>query len=225
MNLDFAHLDNDGLTMNQKFVKETSNFLISLCDKFGIKYEVCKYGRHEVNLFLLQHGSFGIHQEINLIIYGKKGYLEKHRDHFGNFCAHYLIHNNSTLAEFLLSSSKSYIADENYYKIGKLPPTNRVETKYSQFGGMGSFYIDLLAYLDCVVPPSYKVDGKLPCPAHYDKAIQPWDYISANKLGYYEGNVIKYITRYKDKGGIDDLKKAQAYITKMIYDLENVSIK
>jgi hypothetical protein len=52
---------------------------------------------------------------------------------------------------------------------------------------------------------------------HYKKkAVQPWDYIIANDLGYLEGNVVKYVSRWKDKGGIDDLRKAQHYLTKLI---------
>lgn len=52
--------------------------------------------------------------------------------------------------------------------------------------------------------------------SHYMKAIQPWDYIAANQLGYFEGNVVKYVTRWKDKGGINDLMKAKHYIEKLI---------
>jgi len=52
---------------------------------------------------------------------------------------------------------------------------------------------------------------------HYKtKAIQPWDYIVGNNLGYLEGNIVKYVSRWKDKGGVDDLKKAQHYLTKLI---------
>lgn len=52
---------------------------------------------------------------------------------------------------------------------------------------------------------------------HYkDKAIQPWDYIVGNKLGYLEGNVVKYVSRWRDKGGIDDLRKARHYLDKLI---------
>lgn len=52
---------------------------------------------------------------------------------------------------------------------------------------------------------------------HYqDKALQPWDYIISNGLGYLEGNIIKYITRYKDKGGVQDLEKARHYLDKLI---------
>jgi hypothetical protein len=53
--------------------------------------------------------------------------------------------------------------------------------------------------------------------AHYaTKAIQPWDFIIANNLGYLEGNVVKYVSRWKDKGGVQDLKKAQHYLQKLI---------
>lgn len=57
---------------------------------------------------------------------------------------------------------------------------------------------------------------------HYkDKAIQPWDYIIANKLGYLEGNIVKYISRWEVKGGVDDLKKARHYLDKLIEVTEN----
>jgi hypothetical protein len=53
--------------------------------------------------------------------------------------------------------------------------------------------------------------------SHYkDKAIQPWDYIVGNRLGYLEGNVVKYVSRWRDKGGIDDLRKARHYLDKLI---------
>ena len=37
-----------------------------------------------------------------------------------------------------------------------------------------------------------------------------------NNLGYLEGNIVKYVSRWKDKGGVDDLRKAQHYLTKLI---------
>ena len=56
---------------------------------------------------------------------------------------------------------------------------------------------------------------------HYSKlAIQPVEYITANKLTYLQGNVIKYITRFKDKGTpLQDLQKARHYID-MLIELE-----
>lgn len=48
--------------------------------------------------------------------------------------------------------------------------------------------------------------------SHYKKlGIQPVEYIHANDLDYFQGNVVKYITRYKDKNGIEDVKKAIHY--------------
>ena len=52
---------------------------------------------------------------------------------------------------------------------------------------------------------------------HYSKlAIQPVEYINKNKLSYLQGNVIKYVTRYKDKNGVEDLQKAKHYIDLLI---------
>lgn len=52
---------------------------------------------------------------------------------------------------------------------------------------------------------------------HYkDKGIQPWDYIISNNLGYLEGNVVKYVSRWKDKNGLEDLQKARHYLDKLI---------
>ena len=53
--------------------------------------------------------------------------------------------------------------------------------------------------------------------SHYKKySIEPIDFITANNLSYIQGNVIKYIVRYKDKNGLEDLKKAKHYIDLLI---------
>jgi hypothetical protein len=51
---------------------------------------------------------------------------------------------------------------------------------------------------------------------HYLLNIEPWDYIIANQLGYLEGNVIKYVTRHKSKGGRADILKAIHYLEKIL---------
>ncbi len=52
---------------------------------------------------------------------------------------------------------------------------------------------------------------------HYKKyAIQPIDFITANRLEWCEGNVVKYVTRWKDKGGLQDLLKARHYLDLLI---------
>ena len=57
---------------------------------------------------------------------------------------------------------------------------------------------------------------------HYSKlAIQPVEYINANHLSYLQGNVIKYVTRFKNKGTpLQDLQKAKHYID-MLIELED----
>ena len=56
--------------------------------------------------------------------------------------------------------------------------------------------------------------------SHYkDLAIQPVEYIHANKIGYFEGCVIKYVTRHKDKNGAADIRKAIHYL-ELLLELE-----
>lgn len=62
------------------------------------------------------------------------------------------------------------------------------------------------------LPKSMQVGGD-----HYSKMkIQPIDFITANGIGYIEGNIIKYVCRYKSKNGVEDLKKAQHYLQMLI---------
>ena len=57
-----------------------------------------------------------------------------------------------------------------------------------------------------------QVDGD-----HYkDMAIQPAEFIYANNIGYMEGNVIKYVSRWKKKNGLKDLEKAKHYVELLI---------
>ena len=52
---------------------------------------------------------------------------------------------------------------------------------------------------------------------HYLKyKIQPVDFIIKNNIGFVEGNIIKYILRFKEKGGVQDLLKAKHYIELLI---------
>ena len=52
---------------------------------------------------------------------------------------------------------------------------------------------------------------------HYKKyKIQPVEFIIKNNIGFCEGNVIKYVLRFKDKNGIADLEKAKHYLELLI---------
>ena len=58
--------------------------------------------------------------------------------------------------------------------------------------------------------------------SHYtSKSVQPWEAMEAWMSeeafkGYIWGNVIKYMARWEDKGGVEDLKKAHHYLDKLI---------
>lgn len=57
-----------------------------------------------------------------------------------------------------------------------------------------------------------QVDGN-----HYRKLkIQPVEYIHANGLGFIEGSIVKYITRWRDKGGVRDLEKIKHFVDLLI---------
>ena len=59
-------------------------------------------------------------------------------------------------------------------------------------------------------------------PEHYKQfKIEPFDFIHQNDLGFAEGNVVKYICRWRNKGGVEDLRKAIRYIELIIRSEEN----
>ena len=65
-------------------------------------------------------------------------------------------------------------------------------------------------------PQSRQVGG-----SHYkDFHIQPYEFISKNDLSFFQGNVINYVCRYKNKNGIQDLEKIKHYC-----DLEILKLK
>ena len=59
-------------------------------------------------------------------------------------------------------------------------------------------------------------------PNHYKQGnIEVIEFILDQNLNYMDGNVVKYITRYRHKNGLEDLKKARWYINKIIEEKEN----
>ena len=57
-----------------------------------------------------------------------------------------------------------------------------------------------------------QIDG-----SHYkNMAIQPIVYIYANQMPFIEGNIVKYVSRWKNKNGIKDLEKAKHLIDMLI---------
>lgn len=58
---------------------------------------------------------------------------------------------------------------------------------------------------------------------HYEKCgIMPTTYIRANNLDFFEGNIVKYITRHKDKNGAEDIKKVIHYAEMILEDVYGI---
>lgn len=51
---------------------------------------------------------------------------------------------------------------------------------------------------------------------HYKSRIQHWDFVANRAMGYFEGQVTKYVTRWRKKNGRQDLEKARHFLVKMI---------
>ena len=62
--------------------------------------------------------------------------------------------------------------------------------------------------------------------SHYkDFHIQPYEFISKNDLSFFQGNVIKYVCRYMNKNGIQDLEKVIHYCELEIKKLKDTKGK
>ena len=66
-----------------------------------------------------------------------------------------------------------------------------------------------------------RADGKIN-PPYYRKSIEVTDFIIEYEMGFLEGNIVKYIARYKSKNGLEDLKKAKWYLEKLIEKEEKI---
>lgn len=62
--------------------------------------------------------------------------------------------------------------------------------------------------------PSHYTKGKIECIEAIDESLG-----EDGSIYYMQGNVIKYIWRWRDKGGVQDLKKARWYLNRMIKKL------
>lgn len=72
---------------------------------------------------------------------------------------------------------------------------------------------------DNATKPAEQVGG-----THYsDRGIQPIEYINTNRLGYHEGNVVKYTTRHKYKNGKEDIKKAIWYLQDLLDNYDELT--
>jgi len=58
-------------------------------------------------------------------------------------------------------------------------------------------------------------------PSHYTDGIEMWDYAYSHSMDFFEGNILKYVTRWRHKNGLEDLYKAKQYLDRLIEHTEN----
>ena len=67
-----------------------------------------------------------------------------------------------------------------------------------------------------VIPVPSPLDVQVGGGHYKDYPIQPIEYCMKNNLNYCQSNIVKYATRYKDKNGVEDLKKIKHYVDLLI---------
>lgn len=58
---------------------------------------------------------------------------------------------------------------------------------------------------------------------HYKTTIEHWDYVIANDLNYFEGQITKYVTRCRKKNGLEDLQKAKHFLEKYMDAFKDIA--
>ena len=107
-------------------------------------------------------------------------------------------------------------ATEQFFRNDPTPPMQKWRKEYDPE--------EIMAYVDQLEDDTGNAMDSQVGGSHYkDMPFQPIDFIMGNNLGFCEGNAIKYICRYKSKGGVQDLDKAIHYLEmlKESYDGNN----
>lgn len=94
-------------------------------------------------------------------------------------------------------------------RLGEILANKHLKTKYANV-------LEKMDAMPIASALNKQVDG-----GHYkDLKIQPIEYIHANNIPFAEGCAIKYLTRWRSKGGIPDLEKAKHFI-ELLIELES----
>lgn len=75
------------------------------------------------------------------------------------------------------------------------------------------------AFFGVVTPPASALGTQIGGDHYKKMAIQPMEYSMANGLDACQHTAIKYITRFRDKGGVEDLRKAM-HVIQMLIEFE-----
>jgi hypothetical protein len=101
--------------------------------------------------------------------------------------------------------------------LDRVPGFRQLYTRYRQYVTGGTFLRTEECPADEIERYKRGANAMQVAGKHYKKLpIEPWDYIAANGLGFFEGNIIKYVTRAAKTKNRHDLLKAQHYLAKLL---------
>ena len=102
-------------------------------------------------------------------------------------------------------------------EVGFIDPTlNRIMAEETKERNKRSVHIEQLKFEDNAEKPASALATQIGGSHYSSMKIQFITYIYANNIGFLEGNVIKYVSRWREKNGIEDLRKASHYLDMLI---------
>ena len=116
-----------------------------------------------------------------------------------------------------------------YLDDGTMVEGKRLLTTIEKITNLKKYLFDVIGYTYKMVEeiqetglldPALEPEDDAISPQHYQQGnIQVLDFITDQKFSYLEGNIVKYICRYKTKNGLEDLEKAQYYLNALINEV------
>jgi len=177
-------------------------------------------GIFTIEVILLINSKEGVNDLKDFLNKYKQGFLIDRRQDTNTI----VIENPITTEEYYLSEGL-YLAVNADYSISTFQE-EELKDRFRETKPLGELVYGVTEWRDSTLsqaiqaPEAPTALQKQVGGSHYKNfAIQPVEFITANNLGYIEGNVIKYICRHEHKNGRQDLEKAIHYI-EMLMDLK-----
>jgi hypothetical protein len=154
--------------------------------------------------------------------------LTEQTDNIRNYLKKYWGYTTRMIDEVMKTGKTPHRAE--YLDDGTMVEGKRLLTTIEKITNLKKYLFDVIGYtykmveeiqetgtLDPALQPYPLKDNDAISPQHYQQGrIQVLDFITDRKFTYLEGNIVKYICRYKTKNGLEDLEKAQYYLNELI---------
>lgn len=127
------------------------------------------------------------------------------------------------IGKLYIDKRKKYIVECTHIQDGDRFNGKIIDKGNSTFWQTGDTGVgfDTNCFIECkITKPNNNILSQIGGDHYTKNKIQPIEYILANGLDFCSGNIVKYITRYKDKNGLEDLEKAKHYIELLIKNYE-----